>query len=113
GVQGFHSEDADGAIRITFDTVEVPEGQNNSGISFQVFFGDTTWEELDGIHAYANITTDEGNNVLELISLFGNDVGEVAGRWQEINSGFLKEIRSYQLVIQIQSGATPEFFDLD
>ncbi|MEE1963016.1 hypothetical protein V1387_09995 [Allomuricauda taeanensis] len=113
GVQGFHSEDADGAIRITFDTVEVPEGQNNSGISFQVFFGDTSWEELDGIHAYANITTDEGNDVLELISAYNNDVETLAGRWQEVNSGFIKGIRSYQLVIQIQSGATPEFFDLD
>ncbi len=113
GVQGFHSEDADGAIKITFDTVEVPEGQNNSGISFQVFFGDTSWEELDGIHAYANITTDEGNDVLELINAYNNDVETLAGRWQEVNSGFLKGIRSYQLVIQIQSGATPEFFDLD
>ncbi|RUA18969.1 MAG: hypothetical protein DSY83_01215 [Flavobacteriia bacterium] len=113
GTQGFHSEDADGAIKITFDTVQVPEGQNNSGISFQVFFGDTSWEELDGIHAYANITTDEGNNVLELISAYNNDVETLAGRWQEVNSGFLKGIRSYQLVIQIQSGATPEFFDLD
>lgn len=113
GVQGFHSEDADGAIKITFDTVEVPEEQNNSGISFQVFFGDTSWEELDGIHAYANITTDEGDDVLELISAYNNDVETLAGRWQEVNSGFLKGIRSYQLVIQIQSGATPEFFDLD
>lgn len=113
GIKGFHSEDADGAIKITFDTVEVPEGQNNSGISFQVFFGDTSWEELDGIHAYANITTNSGNDVLELVNILGNEVGEVAGQWQEYNSGFLKGIRSYQLVIQIQSGATPEFFDLD
>lgn len=113
GTKGFHVEDGDGAIRITFDTVEVPEGQNNSGISFQVFFGDTNWEELDGIHAYANITTDGGNDVLELASTFSNDVEAIAGQWKEINSGFLKGIRSYQLVIQIQSGATPEFFDLD
>lgn len=113
GVQGFHSEDADGAIRITFDTVEVPEGQENSGVSFQVFFGDTGWEELDGLHAYANITTDSGTDVLELASIYSDDVEAVAGQWYEINSGYLKGIRSYQLVIQIQSGATAESFDID
>lgn len=113
GVQGYHSEDADGAIKITFDTVDVPEGQDNSGISFEVFFGDTNWEELDGIHAYANITTDNGDGVLELINIYDNDVEAVAGQWLEVNSGFQKGIRSYQLVIQIQSGATPESFDLD
>ncbi|MCR9228436.1 MAG: hypothetical protein NXH90_13540 [Flavobacteriaceae bacterium] len=113
GNQGFHSEDADGAIRITFDTVEVPNGQENSGVSFQVFFGDTSWEELDGIHAYANITTDSGSDVLELASIYSDDVEEVAGQWYEINSGYLRGVRSYQLVIQIQSGATAESFDLD
>jgi hypothetical protein len=113
GTQGFHSEDADGAIRLTFDTVEVPEGQQNSGVSFQVFFGDTSWEELDGIHAYANITTDSGSEVLELASIYSDDIEEVAGQWYEINSGYLKGVRSYELVIQIQSGATPESFDID
>ncbi|WP_421812730.1 hypothetical protein [Flagellimonas sp.] len=113
GTQGFHSEDADGAIRLTFDTVEVPEGQQNSGVSFQVFFGDTSWESLDGIHAYANITTDSGAEVLELASIYSDDIEEVAGQWYEINSGYLRGVRSYELVIQIQSGATSESFDID
>ncbi|WP_127137669.1 hypothetical protein [Flagellimonas oceanensis] len=113
GTQGFHSEDADGAIRLTFDTVEVPEGQENSGVSFQVYFGDTSWESLDGIHAYANITTDSGAEVLELASIYSDDIEEVAGQWYEINSGYLRGVRSYELVIQIQSGATSESFDID
>ncbi len=113
GVQGFHSEDADGAIRITFDTVHVPAGQENSGVSFEVFFGVTSWEELDGLHAYANITTDEEEGVLELASIFSNETENSAGQWLKIDSGYQKGIRSYQLVIQIQSGATPESFDLD
>lgn len=113
GTQGFHSEDADGAIRLTFDTVEVPEGQQNSGVSFQVYFGDTSWESLDGIHAYANITTDSGAEVLELASIYSDDIEEVAGQWYEINSGYVRGVRSYELVIQIQSGATSESFDID
>lgn len=113
GTQGFHSEDADGAIRLTFDTVEVPEGQENSGVSFQVYFGDTSWESLDGLHAYANITTESGAEVLELASIYSGDVEEVAGQWYEINSGYLRGVRSYELVIQIQSGATAESFDID
>lgn len=113
GMHGFHAEDADGAIRITFDTVNVPKGQENSGVSFEVFFGVTSWEELDGLHAYANITTDNGSEVLELASIFSNDTETMAGQWLKIDSGYKKGIRSYQLVIQIQSGATPESFDLD
>lgn len=113
GTQGFHSEDSDGAIRLTFDTVVVPEGQDNSGVSFQVFFGDTGWEALDGLHAYANISTESGTEVLELASIHSDEVEEVAGQWYEINSGYLKGVRSYQLVIQIQSGATAESFDID
>jgi hypothetical protein len=91
----------------------VPEGQNNSGVSFEVFFGDSSWEELDGIHAYANITTDNGDEVLELINIYDDDIEAVAGQWFEVNSGYQKGVRSYQLIIQIQSGATAESFDLD
>jgi hypothetical protein len=113
GKQGFHSEDADGTIKITFDTVNVPAGQANSGVSFQAFFGDTSWEEKDGIVAYLNVTKDSGNEVIEIVRLFDDDIENIAGKWNEFNTGFLKNIRSYQLVIEISSGATPEYFYID
>jgi hypothetical protein len=113
GKQGFHSEDADGTIKITFDTVTVPAGQANSGVSFQAFFGDTSWEEKDGIFAYLNVTKDSGNEVIEIVRLFDDDIENIAGKWNEFNTGFLKNIRSYQLVIEISSGATPEYFYID
>jgi len=113
GKQGFHSEDADGTIKITFDTVNVPVGQTNSGVSFQAFFGDTSWEEKDGIVAYLNVTKDSGNEVIQIVNLFDDDIENIAGKWNEFNTGFLKNIRSYQLVIEISSGATPEYFYID
>ena len=113
GKQAFHSEDADGTIKITFDTVNVPAGQANSGVSFQAFFGDTSWEEKDGIVAYLNVTKDSGNEVIEIVRLFDDNIENIAGKWNEFNTGFLKNIRSYQLVIEISSGATPEYFYID
>ena len=113
GEQGYHIEDPDGGIRITFDVVDVPVGQENSGISFQVFLGDSSWESRDGIHAYVNITTDSGNDVIEMVNIFDDDVEAVAGVWKTYNTGYLIGIRSYQLVIEASSGATPESFDFD
>ncbi|WP_190811345.1 hypothetical protein [Flagellimonas sp. S3867] len=113
GTQGYHIEDADGGIRITFDTVDVPAGQNNSGISFQAFFGDTSWESEDGIHAFVNITTDSGNDTIDMVDIFDDDVEAVAGVWNEYNTGFLQGVRSYQLVIEASCGATTESFDFD
>ncbi|MGW9685482.1 hypothetical protein [Flagellimonas sp. 2504JD1-5] len=113
GTQGYHIEDADGGIRITFDIVDVPDGQNNSGISFQAFFGDTSWESEDGIHAFVNITTDSGNETIDMVNIFDDDVEAVAGVWNEYNTGFLQGVRSYQLVIEASCGATAESFDID
>jgi len=113
GTQGYHIEDADGGIRITFDTVEVPDEQNNSGISFRAYYGDTSWEAADGIRAFVNITTDSGSDTIELVNIFDDDVEAVAGVWNEYNTGFLQGVRSYQLVIEASCGATSESFDFD
>ena len=47
------------------------------------------------------------------VAIFSDDVEEVAGQWYGINSGYLKGVRSYEWVVLIQSGATPESFDID
>ena len=113
GTQAFHMEDADGAIRITFDTVDVPAGQENSGVSFQYFLRVTSWETLDGIKAYANITTDTGSDVIQLLDALDDDAEAVEGEWKTANSGFLKGVRSYQLVIDVQSGHHTEDIYID
>ena len=113
GTQAFHMEDADGAIRITFDTVNVPAGQENSGVSFQYFLRTTSWETLDGIKAYANITTDAGSEVIQILNALDDDAEVVEGVWNTANSGFLKGVRSYELVIEIQSGHDTEDIYID
>jgi len=113
GNQGFHMEDVDGMIKITFETVDIPEGQEKSGLSFNAFFGDTTWEALDGMYAYVNVTTDSGSEVIELVNLFDDDIEAIAGVWQEFNTGFLTGVRTYQLVIEGYNGATSESIDID
>ena len=113
GTQGFHLEDIDGMVKLTFDTVDVPAGQEDSGISFSVFFNDTSWESLDGFKAYVNITTDAGNDVIDMVSIFDDEVEAVAGVWNTYNTGFLTGIRSYQLIMECSGGATSESFDID
>lgn len=119
GEQGYHIEDADGGIRITFDTVEIPADEVQSGVSFDVYFNDTSWESKDGLYAYANIVyRDNTTAKRDIVELYDNDVEAVAGSWKTfvINSsgtGFLKNVKSYELVIEAQSGATTESFDID
>ncbi|SFG21677.1 hypothetical protein SAMN04488033_1398 [Salegentibacter agarivorans] len=113
GTKGFHMEDVDGMIQITFDTVDIPDDVNKSGISFEVFFGNTSWESKDGMYAYVNITTDSGNEVIEMVNLFDDDVEAIAGQWYKFDTGFLTNVRSYQLVIEGYNGATPESIDID
>lgn len=113
GTQGYHAEDIDGMIKIVFDIVNVPDGQNKSGVSFDVYFNSTSWESLDGLHAYANITTDAGSEVLELANYYDDDVEAIAGSWVTINSGFQTGVRSYQLVLELSNSATPESIDID
>ena len=113
GSQGFHSEDTDGMIKITFDEVMVPEGQTKSGVSFQAYFGTTTWESLDGLHAYANVTKSSGVEVIEIVSIYGSNVDIISGDWLTFSTGYLNDVLSYQLVIEASNGATPEFIYID
>ena len=113
GSKGFHTEDIDGIVKITFDTVSVPSGIINSGVSFQAFFGDTTWEAKDGIVAYLNVTKSSGNEVIEMVNLFDDDIENISGKWTEFNTGFLKDIETYQLIIELSNGATSEYAYLD
>ncbi len=113
GTHAFHIEDPDGAIRITFDTVDVPAGQEKSGVSFQYFLRTTSWETLDGIIAYANITTDTGNDVVQILHALDDDAEDAEGIWNTANTGFLTGVRSYQLVIEMQSGHDTEDIYID
>jgi hypothetical protein len=113
GTKGYHIEDPDGGIRITFDTVTIPSGQNNSGVSFEVYFNDSSWESKDGLKAYVNVTTTTGSRVIEMANLYDDDIEAVAGKWVTFNTGFLKGILTYELVLEPSSGATPESFDFD
>lgn len=113
GVQGFHAEDVDGILRVTFDTVAVPVGQEFSGVTFDAYFRVTSWETHDGIHAFANITTDSGTDVIEIANILDDDVEDREGSWFNINSGYLEGVRSYQLVIEFTCGANAEAIYID
>lgn len=113
GTNAFHIEDPDGAIKITFDKVDIPSGQTKSGVSFDVFFRSTSWESKDGIKAYVNVTTSSGSSVIQMANLLGSDANNIEGEWNTINTGYLDNILSYQLVVEMQSGHDTEDIYID
>lgn len=113
GEKGYLVEDSDGTIKITFDTVEVPEGQTKSGVSFDAFFRSTSWETYDGIYAYANITTNSGSYVEVVADVFNTDIDAIEGRWITFNTGYLSNVKTYELVIEITSSDDTEDIYID
>lgn len=113
GNHAFHIEDPDGAIKITFDKVDIPAGQTKSGVSFEVFFRSTSWESKDGIKAYVNVTTSTGSSVIQMADYLGSNANNIEGKWNTVNTGYLDGILSYQLVVEMQSGHDTEDIYID
>jgi hypothetical protein len=104
GNQGFRIEDIDNQFRMTFDTVDIPSDITQSGVQIKLFFKPTTWEDSDYVRIFANIVDDNGSRELEIYNIRGadgglDDIDAVEGTWLTIDTGFLDNIKSYQVII--------------
>jgi hypothetical protein len=106
GSQGFKIEDTDGRFKLTFETVAVPEGINQSGVQIRAFIREASWEPSDFHHIYANVITANGTTTQIDVAPFisGDEMEEVDGDWLTFDTGFLTGITSYQVVIESSSG---------
>lgn len=114
GIQGFQLEDVDGLFRLLFDKVEInPTAEPLTGVRIQVFFRSTSWEDEDRIRIYAEIKKDGEIELIELLNLIGPQIDEIEDKWNVIDSGFLEDVTSYQLIIdsEIDSSSEEIYFD--
>ncbi len=113
GEQGYQIEDVDGIFRLTFDRVEVPDDIVSSGIRVQTFArirGDGNgYGGTDLINIFATIEKrDNTSEILELLSINGDELDDFTGKWNLIDSGFLEGIAAYTLVIETQVNSSRE-----
>lgn len=114
GLQGFQLEDVEGLFRLTFDRVEVVPANNPvTGVQIFVYFADTSWESADTIRIYAMVERGGTMETLELLNLAGDDIEDVAGSWNLIDSGLLDGVTAYTLIIdaEMDSGNEQIYFD--
>lgn len=114
GIQGFELEDIDGLHRLLFDTVEVNPATNpQTGVRIQVFFSSTDWEEDDTIHIYVEVEKEGNMETMDLLNINGGQIEELKDAWYIVDSGFLNDITSYQLIIdsETDSGNEEIYFD--
>jgi hypothetical protein len=116
GNQSFKIEDVDGIFKMTFETVNVPENEPQTGVQLSVFFRDSGWESADSFHAYANVVSSNGStSQVDIAPLIrGNDIDAVAGEWLTYDTGFLGGIQSYEVIIEAESSNFQEdlYWDL-
>lgn len=114
GTQGYQLEDVDGLLIVEFDRVEVDEVVNpSSGVQIQFFPRDTGYESGDNLTIKAIIERGANTETLELVNITGNDIEDVAGRWNLANTGFLAGVTAYTLIIEaaVDSGNEDLYFD--
>lgn len=113
GVQGFRIEDIDNQFRMTFDTVDIPAEHPKSGVQIRLFIKPTNWEDSDYIKIYANVVDDNGSRVVEIFSVQGangglDDMDAIEGEWLTLDSGLLDNIKSYQVIIDVDVSQNAE-----
>lgn len=116
GDQAFMVRNLDGLFKMTFETVNVPESEPQTGVQLSVFFRDSGWENADSFHAYANVVSSNGStNQVDITSLIrGDDIDAVAGEWITYDTGFLEGIQSYEVIVEAESSYFQEnvYWDL-
>lgn len=114
GIQGFQLEDVDGRFRLQFDKVEIPSDLVNTGVQISVFFRDTTWEVTETLYAFVEIEYYDGSQETKVIADYvGGQIDALKGAWFQIDTGFLKNVKSYQLIIDTEINSPNEevYFD--
>lgn len=109
GSQGFQIEDADGAMSIIFDTVDISE-HGNVEVAFDYFLNSTSYELNDRFFAEATV---DSNPPLSLVNTAGSDIDDlgIEGSWITITQPIAGD--SVVLTIGLDSNAETEqlFFD--
>ncbi|SDE13005.1 VCBS repeat-containing protein [Salipiger thiooxidans] len=110
GAQGYELQDADGLLRLTFQTVNL----SNTGevtVSLDVFLQETGWEADDLVNIY--VETDQGT--VALLDSTGQDIDDlgIEGAWMTLETSLGADIDSARLVVELDSNASSESLFID
>ncbi|NVK60653.1 MAG: ExeM/NucH family extracellular endonuclease, partial [Rhodobacteraceae bacterium] len=110
GTQGYELQDADGLLRLTFQTVNL----SNTGevtVALDVFLQETGWEADDLVNIY--VETDQG--IVTLLDSTGQDIDDlgIEGAWMTLETSLGADIDSARLVVELDSNASSESLFID
>ncbi|WP_172295460.1 ExeM/NucH family extracellular endonuclease [Pseudoruegeria sp. HB172150] len=113
GVQGYEMQDADGLLRLTFDTVDLSSRAANTvvKISLDTFVNETGWEEDDLIRVY--IETDQGT--VALLDTSGTDIDDlgIEDSWTTLSTTLAADVTEATLIVELDSNSSSETLYLD
>ncbi|MCR8548988.1 ExeM/NucH family extracellular endonuclease [Salipiger sp. P9] len=110
GSQGYELQDADGLLRLTFQTVNL----SNTGdvrVSLDAFFQSTSWETDD----LARILVETDQGIVTLFDSTGEDIDDlgVEGAWTRFETVLDASVTEATLIVELDSNASAESLFVD
>ncbi|WP_420006795.1 ExeM/NucH family extracellular endonuclease [Arenibacterium sp. LLYu02] len=113
GTRGYELSDADGLLRLTFDTVDLSARADHTivTVSLDTFIKETGWESDDLVRIV--VETDLGT--FTLLDTTGQDIDDlnIEGAWQKLATTLPAEVSEARLVVEFDSNAADEALYLD
>ena len=113
GAQGYEMQDADGLLRLTFDTVDLSARADSTvvKISLDAFVNDTGWEADDLVSIY--VETNLGT--VMLLDTTGADIDDldIEGIWQNLSVTLGADVTEATLVVELDSNSSAENLYID
>ncbi|MBE3637132.1 ExeM/NucH family extracellular endonuclease [Mangrovicoccus algicola] len=113
GSQGYEIHDADGAMLLTFETVDTSNAAEVT-VSLDVFVQETGWEEDDVIRIGVD-TDGDGEMDLFLLDTTGKDVNDLGleGRWTTLSATVPAAAAQAALMVYVDSDSSSESVYID
>ncbi|WP_394178360.1 ExeM/NucH family extracellular endonuclease [Yoonia maritima] len=113
GVQGYQMQDADGLLRLTFDTVDLSARADSTivKISIDAFIKETGWEADDLVSIY--VQTNLGTVVLLDTTGVDLDDLDIEGAWQTLTATLGADVTEATLIVELDSNASFETLYVD
>lgn len=113
GTQGYEMQDADGLLRLTFDTVDLSARTSATvvKVSLDAFVNETGWEAGDLVKIY--VETDQGT--VALLDTTGQDIDDldIEGAWTELSATLGADVTEATIVVELDSNSSSENLYID
>ncbi len=110
GTQGYITSDLDGTLELVFDEISLdPNNVVAVAIEASIFFGETSYEDGDGINIYYRVN---GSLGAPIISYVFEDV--IQNEWIAASGTIpVSQVANGNIVVQMKNGANSEMIFLD